>query len=49
MDPMLAFGTLDGINRTVARYRLDEPDFNLLPPRTPVDLNACPLPKAPER
>ena len=45
----LVFGTLDGIKRMVARYRLDEPDFNLLTPRTPVDPNACPLPKAPER
>lgn len=37
----LFFGAPEGLEPLVARYRLDEPYFNLMTPRAPVDQRAC--------
>ncbi|HRE87934.1 MAG TPA: hypothetical protein PK095_02235 [Myxococcota bacterium] len=37
----LFFGAPEGLEPLVARYRLDEPYFNLATPRAPVDQRAC--------
>lgn len=42
----LFFGAPEGLEPLVARYRLDEPYFNLVTPRAPVDQRAC-RPSAP--